>query len=135
MGGGRQFHRGDYPTWEVKERFEQDVFTFARIQYSSYTGGSGRRRGSGWRNDYPDSDINFSYRLQELTSMEVATDPVAMTLTDERLFDCPFIYLNAPGRLELSVHEVKSLRRYLLNGGFPDDGRFLGARGIGECFP
>jgi hypothetical protein len=121
FGGGRfgrpQSTRADYPTWEVKERFEQDVLTFVRIQYSSYTGGSGSRRGSGWRNDYPDSDINFSFRLQELTSMEVATDPIAMRLTDERLLDYPFLYLNAPGRLEFSDDEARALRRHLLNGG------------------
>ena len=33
---------------------------------------SGWHGGGGWHVDYPDSDLNFSYRLQELTSMEVA---------------------------------------------------------------
>ena len=65
------------PNWKVDERFKNDVFTFVRIEYDSF-GGGGRRRGGyggyGWENwltDYPDSDLNFSYRLQQLTSIKV----------------------------------------------------------------
>jgi hypothetical protein len=41
-----------------------------------------------------------------------------MRLTDERLFDHPFIYMIEPGALYFSEEEVLALRRYLLNGGF-----------------
>jgi len=62
--------------------------------------------------------LNFSFRLQQLTSLKVNPEPIVLELTDEELFDYPFIYVCEPGRMILSDDEVKSLRHYLLNGGF-----------------
>ena len=153
MGGGRartqmripnpQYldSRNGIPDWEVDNEFNQDVFTFVRIRYSSGYGGrtsgyggrggrfggpgsggfgGGMRGGSGgsWRTDYPDSDLNFSYRLHQLTSMEVNPDGLVLELTDPELFNYPFIYILEPGSLVFSEEEVKALRSYLLNGGF-----------------
>ena len=59
--------RGGVPVWQNNERFKSDVFTFVRVRYSS--GGSGRS-GGGWATDYPDAELNFSYRLQELTAID-----------------------------------------------------------------
>jgi hypothetical protein len=120
-GGGRGWDgdpdsvdRGDVPQWEIEGPFKDDVFTFVRIRYSSW---GDWRRGK-WATDYPDSDLNFSYRLQQLTSLEVAPNGKILQLTDDELFDYPFIYLIEPGRMLLEEAEVVSLRRYLLNGGF-----------------
>ena len=74
---GRRRYRGDrdrygrngVPQWEIDKDFRHDVFTFARLRYDS-----AYRRGGGWRTDYPDSDLNFSFRLQQLTSLQV--DPI-----------------------------------------------------------
>ena len=116
-GWNRADSRRGIPDWQ--NRFKQDVFTFARIQYSDGFGRRGRwGRGGKWRTDYPDSDLNFSYRLQQLTSMKVAPDPVVVRLTDKELFDYPFVYLIEPGLLEFREEEVIALRRYLDNGGF-----------------
>ena len=41
-----------------------------------------------------------------------------LELTDDRLFDYPFIYIIEPGALYFSEAEVKALRRYCMNGGF-----------------
>jgi hypothetical protein len=68
--------------------------------------------------DWPDSDLNFSFRLQQLTALKVNPKPISMRLTDERLFDYPFLYMIEPGALLFSEEEVTALRRYLLNGGF-----------------
>ncbi|MHC4424569.1 MAG: DUF4159 domain-containing protein [Planctomycetota bacterium] len=121
----RYFDRRGVPEWEADKEFSHDVFTFVRIRYSpryggrGYGGRYGRGYGRGrWATDYPDSDLNFSYRLQQLTSMEVDPDGVVLELTDEKLFDYPFIYIVEPGDLAFSEEEVKILRRYLLNGGF-----------------
>jgi hypothetical protein len=108
--------RNGVPEWTNDEQFKSDVFTFVRIQYDSI-GGYGRRGGN-WATDYPDSDLNFSYRLRELTSLEVDPNGKILRLTEDELFDYPFIYIIEPGRMELSEDEVKCLRRYLLNGGF-----------------
>ena len=63
--------RDDYPTWDVDRQFENDVFTFIRIQYNA---GGPFGWWDRWDNDYPDGDWNFSSRLQQLTSLEVAPD-------------------------------------------------------------
>ena len=122
--------RAGVPNWKVDERFKSDVFTFVRIQYDSMGGRGGRGGGFGgygygggygggrWATDFPDSDLNLSYRLQQLTSLKVNPDPIHMRLTDEKLFDYPFIYIIEPGGLVFSEEEVMALRHYLLNGGF-----------------
>ena len=126
--------RAGVPNWEPDKEFSKDVFTFVRIRYSSGYGrgdygpppgrpsrGRGYRGYGGygrWATDYPDSDLNFSYRLQQLTSMEVDPNGLVLELTDKRLFDYPFIYIVEPGALVFSDEEIKNLRKYLLNGGF-----------------
>jgi hypothetical protein len=118
-GYGDRFDLGDrrgVPDWEVDPQFKSDVFTFVRVRYGGWGGG---RRGRGdWATDYPDSDLNFSFRLQQLTSLKVNPQPKVLELTDEDLFDYPFIYLIEPGQLVFTDEEVVALRRYLLNGGF-----------------
>ena len=86
-GGGRTSqNRSDYPMWDIPKPFQHDTFTFCRIQFDS--------RGGRWTNDYPDSDWNFSYRLQQLTSLKVDPNAKVMRLTDEGLNDYPFIFLS-----------------------------------------
>ncbi len=106
--------RNGAPTWEVDPAFKSDVFTFARVRYSS--GGYGR--GGGWMTDFPDADLNFSFRLQQLTSMKVDPNGRIIDLTDPELFDYPFIYMVEPGGLTFTDEEVVALRQYLNNGGF-----------------
>ena len=110
--------RSEYPTWEVDPDFADDVFTFVRIQYDSF-GGFGRGRGGNrWQNDYPDSDWNFSFRLQQLTTLQVAPNGKVMRFNDPELLDYPFLYMNGVGGMQLNEEEVAGLRRYLTNGGF-----------------
>ena len=108
--------------WKVDNRFEKDLFTFVRIRYGSDYG-----RGK-WSTDYPDSDLNFSYRLQQLTAMNVHPEGKILELTDPELFDYPFIYIIEPGDMYLHEGEVLGLRRYLLNGGFLMVDDFWGER-------
>jgi Domain of unknown function (DUF4159) len=129
--------RAGVPNWNVDEHFKKDVFTFVRIEYDSFGrggfggggfGGGGRRRGGfggfggygggRWATDFPDSDLNFSFRLQQLTSLKVNPVPIVRRLTDDDLFDYPFIYIIEPGGLTFSPEEGTRLRQYLLNGGF-----------------
>ncbi len=108
--------RNGVPDWEVDERFAGELFTFVRIQYDSY--GGRRRYGGGCWTDWPDSDLNFSLRLQQLTTLRVNPDPITLRLDDELLFDYPFVYLIEPGALVFNDAEVEALRRYCLAGGF-----------------
>jgi hypothetical protein len=109
---GMPADRNGVPTWDVDPHFKHDVFTFVRIKYNSY-GGWGK-----WATDFPDAELNFSWRLQQLTSMKVDPSGRILELTDPELFNYPFIYIIEPGHMSLSDSEVTALRRYLLNGGF-----------------
>jgi Domain of unknown function (DUF4159) len=111
----------ELPTWTNEQGFEKDVFTFVRIRYSA----AGRRASNGlwlgsrrWRTDFPDADLNISYRLQQMTSMKVDPEGRVLEIMDPELFRYPFIYIVEPGDLVFEDEEVKTLRRYLLNGGF-----------------
>ncbi len=117
------------PAWTNAPGFERDVFTFVRIRYSR--GGSGR--GGGWMTDLPDSDLNLSFRLQQITSMKVDPDGRILRLTDPELADFPFLYIVEPGGLYLDEAEVAALRKYLLNGGFLWLDDFWGEREWANC--
>ncbi|MEW4488441.1 DUF4159 domain-containing protein [Thalassoglobus sp. JC818] len=122
--GGTRFYidRNGVPDWERDEEFPEDVFTFVRIMYNAREGEYGQ-----WRTDYPDSDLNMSFRLQQLTSLKVNPDPIVLELTDPALFNYPFVYFCEPGGrgrggwgggLNFTEAEIAAFRRYLENGGF-----------------
>jgi len=115
--GGLTTERFGVPEWTNPSGFEKDVFTFARIQYHSGYG-DGWRRGGDWATDYRDADLNFSYRLQQLTALKVDPEAKVVRLTEPDLFNYPFVYIVEPGRLQFDEAEVSILRRYLLSGGF-----------------
>jgi hypothetical protein len=126
---GMQESSGSLPVWSNDPEFEKDVFTFARIRYTSSGGGWGWGRGGNrWYTDAPDADLNFGFRLQQLTALKVYPHEKDIELTDPELFDHPFIYIVEPGALEFSEEEVKILRRYLLSGGFLMVDDFWGER-------
>lgn len=116
-GRGDSGPRGGVPMWENDANHVHDVFTFARVRYSDGYGGRGWGREK-WLTDYPDSDHNFSLRLQQLTSLKVNPVPEIVDLTDPKLFDYPFLYMIEPGNLLFEDAEVAALRKYFDNGGF-----------------
>lgn len=106
------------PNWKVEPEFKRDVFTFTRVRYESAERGWGGGGGGVWWIDTPDSDLNFSFRLQQMTSLKVDPDGRFIDLTDRELSDYPWIYIVEPGLLVFSEEQVAALRKYLLNGGF-----------------
>lgn len=103
--------RNGVPDWGLNQQFNKDVFTFVRIEYDTVARW-------GWDTDFPDADLNLSYRLQQLTSMKVHPEGKVIRLTDPSLFEHPFIYIIEPGGMRLSPDETLALRRYLNRGGF-----------------
>ena len=101
--------------------FPSNTFTFCRVEY---TGGGRRRRGGSWATDYPESDENFSLRLSQLTTLNVArTDDgrfrhVIVRLDDPDIHKYPFIYMLEIGGMSLTPPEQEGLRDHLLRGGF-----------------
>ena len=96
-------------------------FNFCRVLYTS-----GRREpgGQGWSTDYPDAELNFSIRLSELTKARVTKNPqgqaehVVVRLTEDALYQCPYLHMEDVGTAMLTDDEVLGLRTYLLKGGF-----------------
>ena len=108
------------PVWTNPPAFQKDVFTFVRLKYSvdgkyGFGHSDPERR---WRIDSPDSDLDLSFRLQQMTSMKVNPDGLFLEITDKELFNYPFAYIVEPGRLTFTDEEIVTLRKYLLNGGF-----------------
>lgn len=104
------------PNWTNAPGLEKDVFTFVRVRF--HRDPYAARRSGNCFTDFPDSDLNLSWRLQQMTSLKVDPDARVVSLTDADLFDFPFIYMVEPGGLLLDELEVRALRKYLLNGGF-----------------
>lgn len=110
----RVLGREGVPEWDQNSEMPHDVFTFVRLRYTS----THNHFRTHWSGDFPSADLNFSYRLQQLTSMKVAPEGLVLDITDERLHGYPFTFMSSPGKMLLSEEEVKSLRRYLRAGGF-----------------
>jgi hypothetical protein len=113
------WHSGPTPDWTNTAGFAKDAFSFARVRWTRQT----RSRqtwwnGGYWYSDYPDSDLNLSFRIQQLSSIKVNPNGRVIDLTDPELFDYPWIYMVEPGLMRLEEAEVPVLRKYLLNGGF-----------------
>jgi Domain of unknown function (DUF4159) len=106
------------PQWTNAVGFETDVFTFARVRYDKDPNRGWRRGGGGFTTDFPDSDLNLSFRLQQMTSLKVDPDARLIRLNDPELSNYPFLFISAPGALHLTDPEVEALRAYLLHGGF-----------------
>jgi len=109
---------------QVDRQDNADSFTFVRIRYDS-TGGYGEswyeyegRAWERWETDFPRAELNFLYRLDELTSFKVNPEPIVLRLTDERLFDYPFIFMSDVGWQYLTPSECERLKEYFDRGGF-----------------
>ncbi len=109
-------HSTETPEWKNPPEFAHDVFTFCRIIRDRDFSAS--PTSALWITDFPDSDLNLSFRVQQMTSIKVDPNGRILRLTDKDLFRYPFIYMSEPGALLLRDEEVPILRKYLLNGGF-----------------
>jgi aldose 1-epimerase len=96
--------------------FKHQSFTFARVRYS--TAARGRSRRGSWATDFPDADLNFTAQFQNVTGLKCDPNGMVLELTDPKLQQQPFIYIAEGGQIQLNPEEVKSLREYLLGGGF-----------------
>jgi hypothetical protein len=91
-------------------------FHFARVIYTDLPGYR-RFAGGWWQQDWPRAETHFLQSVRRLTRVN-AGDPVAVRLTDDALFDFPWIYATQVGYWDLSTEEIAHLREYLLRGGF-----------------
>lgn len=83
-------------------------FFIARLKYEG---------GGDWYND-PDAIPNLAQELNKRTNIKVNLQQQVVSLNDEKLFQCPFLFMTGHGNINFSDVEAKRLREYLINGGF-----------------
>lgn len=86
----------------------QSRVTIGRLQYDG---------GGDWYAN-PSSLPNLLKEIGLRTTIPVESREVALTLSDARLWDVPYLYLTGHGNLRWSEAELVTLRRYLARGGF-----------------
>ena len=123
-GGGfgrRSFGSRRYPAKYARPDSFGRGFNFCRAAYTSDRREPG---GQGWSTDYPAAELNFSTRLSELTKTRVSKDSrsrpehLVVRLTDDALYQCPYLHMEDVGTASLTDAEVLGLRAFLLKGGF-----------------
>ena len=111
-------------------------FTWIRGRYANYGGGRSRRggfgggfggRGGWWDTDYPDAESNFLRGVQRYTNIDANSKSYDfLDLTDPRLFEHTFLYMNMKRVPIGSLHsgpdfqpaEIEALREFMFRGGF-----------------
>ena len=84
------------------------AMTIARLQYDG---------GGDWYAN-PSSLPNLLAAIAARTSLAVDRAEARVRLTDERLWDYPFLYMTGHGNVRFSEAEVRRLREYVERGGF-----------------
>ena len=97
------------PSWPTEE------FHFTRMYYNGFGGGW---RGSSFDTDYPEAEEHFTRGVSRLTRVEIGDRARVLDVTDDSIFDYPWLYAVEVGRWYLSDEDAALLREYLLRGGF-----------------
>ena len=84
------------------------AMTVARLQYDG---------GGDWYAN-PSSLPNLLAAIRERTTLRVERTEARVKLTDDQLWDYPFLHVTGHGNIKLSDVEVARLRDYLVRGGF-----------------
>jgi hypothetical protein len=115
-----QFGRNFFGMRRATEKDIDGTFQFCRVEFRSHPAGDG----GDWSVDWPRADINLSIRLSELTKTTVGKRPTGdpnyllVRLTDDILYQCPFIMMTEVGSAYFDEEEAARLKDYLLKGGF-----------------
>ncbi len=133
-GAGHFLNRGveDYPD-EIEhpesqippDADERTEFAFARLRYpSTYEAAPFYS----WGIDAPKADRQFVQGVRRLTRIHTRSVEQVVSLTDDRIYDWPWIYAVEVGHWNLPVDQAARLREYLLRGGFLMVDDFHGTR-------
>jgi Domain of unknown function (DUF4159) len=106
------------PDWPTNE------FHFTRMFYH---GDRGWGRDS-WTTDYPSAEYHFTMGVRRLTRVDIGEQARMLQVTDDTIFDYPWLYAVEVGRWYLDDNEAARLREYLLRGGFLMTDDFHGTR-------
>jgi uncharacterized protein DUF4159 len=106
------------------------VMTIGRLHYDG---------GGDWYAN-PSSLPNLLSAVRTRTTLRVASEEKVVTLSDDDLWNVPFLYMTGHGNVHWSDRDLAILRRYLQQGGFlhADDNYGMDAsirRELGRLFP
>ena len=93
----------------------------ARVKYRTFGGGGSHGIFQPWwAIDYPYAEEHFFAALRRVTNITVSDDEPHLELTDARIFQYPFLFLQQPGQgnWRPTNEEAAQLREYLVRGGF-----------------
>jgi hypothetical protein len=106
------------------------VMTIGRLPYDG---------GGDWYAN-PSSLPNLLSAIRTRTTLRVATEEKVVTLSDDDLWNVPYLYMTGHGNVRWSDQDLATLRRYLQQGGFlhADDNYGMDAsirRELARLFP
>jgi hypothetical protein len=95
-------------------------FHLARLIYGGGLGGFRGFFNNWWAIDYPEAEEHFLPALRRVTNMSVAEDSAHLEITDDRIFQFPFLFMQQAGQGNWSPtsREAERMREYLARGGF-----------------
>jgi hypothetical protein len=127
----REFPGNEYEDFPLPPDYlDKGEWVFARLMYppanvGRYGYGYGYRfRGdwrlgrSSWTTDYPRSDRHFSAAMRRLTRVHSRSVEQPVNLDEGDQYDWPFLYAVEVGHWDLTDAQARSLREFLLRGGF-----------------
>jgi hypothetical protein len=105
---------------------EKTEWAFARLMYppvSPWRGGFNfagdwREGGTNWTMDYPRSDRHLSAALRRLARIHARSVEQPLNLDDGDVCDWPWLYGVEVGHWNLTDDQARTMREYLLRGGF-----------------
>jgi hypothetical protein len=109
--------------------FEKTEWVFGRLMYPQHPYArfarfrwgrlDWREGGTSWTQDYPRADRHFAAALRRLTRLHARSleQPVNPDDTDD-IYDWPWLCAGEMGDWKLTESQAKTLREYLLRGGF-----------------
>jgi hypothetical protein len=112
------------PDWQ-----EKTEWVFGRLMYPQhpnarfgrYRFGAGdwREGGTSWTQDYPRADRHFALALRRLTRIHVRSAEQPVNPDDPGdIYNWPFLFAGEMGDWKLTAAQAKTLRDFLLRGGF-----------------
>jgi uncharacterized protein DUF4159 len=104
-----------------KSEVPEAEFQMARMKYATIGGaGSHGIMEPWWAIDYPYAEEHFLPALRRLTNLSVSDNERQLELSDDRIFDYPFLFLQQPaqGGWDPTPKDAERLRNYLYRGGF-----------------
>jgi hypothetical protein len=100
-----------------ESRLPASEFHFIRVEYKDLPNARRGFRRGWWMQDWPEAEIHFLQGLKRLTRIDTG-EGRHLPLTDDRIFNYPWLYATQVGYWDLSDGETARLRDYLLRGGF-----------------